>query len=324
MLIVFSKIIVLFAFISFGFIFTKLKKITPEHVKILSSLLVNLFLPFMVFKSFSRDFTVEYIKGKYPLLIACTVIVVVIYIISVFIARLFENKNKYNRDIYIYTFTVPNFGAVGYALAAALPVMISGEMVSGGYKSDVIVFSIPLCVFTYTVGISLLTKTKLNLKGLLNPIIFAMVLGSIFGLGGFSFPTFEVAGVDVDIISDILTHGENCVAPLGMMIVGITIAEYKFSDILGNLKIYIASLLRLIVIPLALGGVITILINFGIVGKDVLFCTLCCYAMPCGMNTVVFPKLISEDCRIGAGTAVISNSLCIITIPIIFHIFGLM
>lgn len=339
MLLVFSNMVVLFAFIILGFLLTKLKKLNADHAKILSALLVNLFLPFKIFKSFAKDINLEYILGreadetagiaavapKYPLLIVSAVALLIIFAISILIARTLE-KNKYNQDIYIYTFTIPNFGYTGYSLAMALPAVLAEGIVMGGYETDVIVFSIPLNIFTFTVGISMLTKTKLNLKGLLHPVIIAMVLGCIVGISGFTFPTFTIAGVDkpVDFINDVLNAGNNCVAPLSMILAGITVAEYKFSDILGDWKIYLASALRLIIIPLALGGVIMVFINFGVLGKDSLFCALCCFAMPCGLNTVIFPRLVGENCRIGAGTAVVSNILCIFTIPVMFSIFGIM
>ena len=40
------------------------------------------------------------------------------------------------------------------------------------------------------------------------------------------------------------------------------------------------------------------------------------YAMPCGLNTIVFPKLVGEDCSTGATLALMSNLLAVITIPL--------
>ena len=45
------------------------------------------------------------------------------------------------------------------------------------------------------------------------------------------------------------------------------------------------------------------------------------YAMPCGLNTIVFPKLIGENCEIGAGLALVSNVLAIFTIPLCVAVF---
>ena len=45
--------------------------------------------------------------------------------------------------------------------------------------------------------------------------------------------------------------------------------------------------------------------------------------MPCGMNTIVFPKLVGQDCRTGAGLACVTSILCCITIPLCLWLFGI-
>jgi len=44
-------------------------------------------------------------------------------------------------------------------------------------------------------------------------------------------------------------------------------------------------------------------------------------AMPCGLNTIVFPKIVGEKCDIGAGLAFVSNIAACITIPLVFALF---
>ena len=42
-----------------------------------------------------------------------------------------------------------------------------------------------------------------------------------------------------------------------------------------------------------------------------------------GMNTIVFPKLVGEDCKPGAALAFITTILCIVTIPICLFVLGI-
>ena len=37
--------------------------------------------------------------------------------------------------------------------------------------------------------------------------------------------------------------------------------------------------------------------------------------MPCGLNTIVFPRLVGEDCKTGARLALISHVFALISIP---------
>jgi predicted permease len=45
-------------------------------------------------------------------------------------------------------------------------------------------------------------------------------------------------------------------------------------------------------------------------------------AMPCGLNTIIFPKLVGEDCEIGASLACVSTILSCISIPLVLAVFG--
>ena len=40
------------------------------------------------------------------------------------------------------------------------------------------------------------------------------------------------------------------------------------------------------------------------------------YCMPCGMNTIVFPKMVGEDCKIGASMVLISTLAALVTVPL--------
>ena len=64
MKLIFNQLFILYVFLIAGFIIGKIKKGTVEHSSILSVLLVNIFLPFKVFKTFANNFSVSYFKEK--------------------------------------------------------------------------------------------------------------------------------------------------------------------------------------------------------------------------------------------------------------------
>jgi len=43
------------------------------------------------------------------------------------------------------------------------------------------------------------------------------------------------------------------------------------------------------------------------------------YCMPCGMNTIIYPKMVGEDCRMGASLVLISSVACVLTIPLCLY-----
>jgi len=167
----------------------------------------------------------------------------------------------------------------------------------------------PLSVYTYTVGFSSLTKRKLSLRKLVNPVNLSMVLGIAVGLTGLPLP---------EVLSGAVGKASGCMAPVSMLMAGIVISEFRLRDLLRQPRLYALVALRLVGIPLALGGLLSLLGRPEIVEAAVVL-----LAMPCGLNTIVFPKMVGENCEIGAGLALISNVLACVTIPIVFALFGI-
>ena len=72
----------------------------------------------------------------------------------------------------------------------------------------------------------------------------------------------------------------------------------------------ILSVIRLVVIP-----AIAFLICRGLRLVELAPMVLIITCMPCGLNTIVFPKLIGEDCKPGARLALITHVFSIVTLP---------
>ena len=94
------------------------------------------------------------------------------------------------------------------------------------------------------------------------------------------------------------------------------ISEFNLRKLLSNKLTYIVVLLRLVVIPVVLGAILNFICTPETVQASILL-----YAMPCGLNTIVFPKMIDENCEIGAGLAFLSNVFACVSIPLVFTIF---
>lgn len=296
MSIIFSQVMILFLFIVIGFVLGKTKISKSEHSQILSSLLVYIFLPCNIFRTFSTNFTVTYILGSYQYLIISTVIISILIIFSHFVSKLFTNE-KYERCVYEYSLIVPNYGYMGYALAEAL----FGE--TG--LTNMMVFALPVSLYIYTIGFCKLTKRGFSLKKLCNPVMIATVFGIIAGLFGISVP---------NVLTIVIEKASNCMAPISMLLTGIVLSSFSFKPIVCKLKIYYLTILRLIIIPLLIGLVLNSFCETRLVQTAVLF-----YALPCGLNTIVFPKLVNESCQVGAGLALVSTTLSCFTLPIILN-----
>lgn len=296
---VFLQVLGLFLFVSIGYALGKSRVCDFSHTKVLSKLLVYVFLPCNVFKTLSGNFTISYITEHYTLVLAGTVILLCVFVFSVFAAKLFS-KDKYERHIYEYAIVIPNFGYMGYALALDL-FGVAGQV-------NFMTFAIAFSLYNYTVAVALLTKKPLKIKSLFHPVLLAMVLGITAGLTGIRIPEFLTGAVD---------KASRCMAPISMILTGLVTAEKPLKNLLTDKRVYPMLLLRMIVMPLAIGGILSLFCGPAVVRTAVLFC-----ALPIGLNTVVYPKMVDENCEIGTGLALTSTALACLTLPLILNLFS--
>lgn len=296
-LIVLEQLFQLFIFIIVGYILGKTGLIKAEHSKALSTVCVYIFFPCNNFKAFSKNFNVGYLSEYYPLILISAAILVFIILFSHFASGFFS-KEDYEKKVYKYSLVVPNYGYMGYALAESL----------FGEKGllNIIFFAIPITLYIYTYAFSMLTKREVSFKKIFNPGIVGILIGAFFGLPEINIPT---------LISSTVSRAASCMAPVSMILAGLTISEFKIKDMICDKKAYFMTALRLLVIPLAILFILKPWCSPEIVSTAVLL-----YAMPCGMNTILFPKLVDEDCKPGARLAFVSNVLCIATIPVILSL----
>ncbi len=316
------QILLLLLFISIGYIMAKSGKADNKHSKLLSVLGYYIFLPANVFKTFSNNFTVEYLTQKYPLILISTVFLVTMFFVGNFLSRLLT-KHSYEQAVYRYSFISSNYGYVGYTLAQAL----FGDI----GLLNVMMFCVPLSIYTYSIGYCMLTKNKLSFKKLMGPVNIALVAGALVGLlkpyvvtffttyaSGFVGFIAPVGEPLLKLVNSFLDKSQGAMGPVSMLLTGMVISEYKLKDTLGQWQVYVAAILRLLVIPCVFCGLMLLL---GL--KEFVTPVLIILSLPCGLNTIVFPKLIGEDCRPGAALACVTSVLCCLTIPFCLWLFGI-
>ena len=293
MLIILNKLSILYIFLLVGFVFGKWKSEQNNHTGILSFLLVNLFLPAKVFNTFANNFTKSYILEHGKTIAVSLSLLLLLVGFSLLVAKLLT-RDKYEQKVYRYSLTLSNYAYMGYALCES----IFGEM----GLTNLILFCIPFAIYTYTFGYAMLTEQGRSIKKLVNPLNMAIVLGIIAGLCGIKMP---------DILSSVISSSSACVAPISMLLTGITLSAFSMRELFGNIRAYILTAVRLVVIP-ATVFIFCKALSLGAVTMPAVMMS----CMPCGLNTIVFPKLIGKDCRLGARLAMISHLFSIATIPL--------
>lgn len=294
-----------------GYVLRRIGAVPNETASVLSKLENMLLVPALVLGTFMNSFTVNSLSRSWQYVLGGTIVVGVSVPIAVLVSKLCS-RDPYTRKMYTYGLSFSNFGFMGNAVVMALfPTVFP----------DYLIFVIPLWFMIYAWGVPVLLipngeKKKglaSGLKVFVNPMLVCMLVGMLLGITGIGtrLPHF--------LSSSISTLG-NCMSPVAMLLTGMTVAEIDLKKALGKVSIYVVSVVRLILIPIAFIGILSITD----VPYQIALCTVCSVAMPLGLNTIVIPKAYDLDSTVASGMALISHVLSCVTIPIVFMIFELL
>lgn len=307
---VFEQMIRIILLLSLGFMFNKLHLIPKTAEAVLSKFTTMLFLPCLVLNAYIVECDFKNLIEYGPLVLYGMVYTGVSVAFSYLLAPHFAGGHAYIKGVYRYTFAMPNTGA------GATPLLIA---MCGGTQGVFLgqTFAFAQSITTYTWGIMQLQPAqgrhdlKFYLKRILNLNSITLVLGIILGVIG---AKNWIPSIILTTIGDL---GDGYV-PVALLLAGFTIADYPVLELIGNAKIYLFSLLRLIIIP----GIFMLLswLLQPVLGLSAMVCMLFVLytACPAGMNSVVFPAAYGEDCRPGASMVLVSTVLSVATLPIMF------
>lgn len=304
-----NQIAFLFTLIAAGYVLAKLGILPEGAAKVLAKLENTIFIPALVLGTFIENFTVERLASAWKLLLVSTVIAVVMIPVSILVSKA-VTRDKYIQNIYTYGLAFSNFGFMGNAVVSAMfPEMFF----------EYLLFTLPLWVEIYVWGVPVLLMgdtekqqtLKDRVKPFINPMFISMLIGIVIGLLKIPMPSFFIS---------VLDSSSACMSPVAMLLTGITVSTISFKKTFTDVRTYVISLVRLLVIPLAFIGISMLLPVFA--DKTILTCALCSLAMPLGLNTIVIPSAYGKDTTVAAGMAVISHLLALVTIPLVFAIVG--
>ena len=299
-----SPMLVMFCCIAVGFGLRK-SNILPENGgTVLSRLETYVLVPALTVNTFRRNCTVLSFSENYHYILSGTAVLAAALIIATVLCRLFA-KEGYQRNVYHYALTFANYGFMGNAI---VPVILGEE-----FLYLYMMFTLPLSVGVYTWGIATLiprgSEKQAWWRRLINPMFAAILVGAALGLSGLNayIPAF---------LSGVLDTCAACMAPVAMILTGFVVGGYGVRSLFSNGKVYIATALRLLVLPAVFLGALYLL---GADKLTMLF-ALFAFATPLGLNTVVFPAAYGGETHTGAAMAMVSHSLCVITIPLLYSL----
>ncbi len=301
----------MFILVVCGF-FLRKKEIIPENTgATLSKLETHLLIPALNLFNQMTKCNVETFKESFPLILYGGGVTLFSVVLAYPLSRLFVPNYKqsselsYERNIFKYAMAFANYGYLG------------NYIILGVWGSDMF-FKYQLFCFLPSIvcgswGLyNLIPKNSDSLlqnmkKGLLTPPTIALLIGMAAGL-------LNVKEYIPDFISTALSDLGDCMGPVAMVITGVVIGGYNFGEIIKNKKIYFASIIRIVVLP----SIIVFGLEIFGVNEDVMLLAFICFASALGLNTIVYPAAYGGNTKTGASMAVISNTLAIAMIPIMY------
>ncbi len=306
-----TQMLMMFTLILAGFILGK-SRLVPENTGTVMAKLENyIFVPALSISNQIAQCTVQNFKESSPLILCGFLITLAAIGLSYPLSKALVGKkfDSYIQNIYKYALTFGNYGYMGNFIVLG----VWGEEVFYQY----LMLTFGIYILGYSWGLYMLIPKEQNAgvlknlkKGLLNPPMVGLVLGMVLGLinAGSYLPEFVLSAI---------SNAGKCQGPIAMLLVGIVIGEFDIKKMFCDKNVYIATFLRLVAIP----SLIMIVLNLVGATKELMLLVLIAFATPLGLNTVVFPAVYGSNTRIGASMAMISHTLSVITIPLMYLIF---
>ncbi len=304
----YGKYLVLFAILFTGWFLRRIDFIDDKMDHSMNKLIVYFAYPCLIVHNIGSLKMTQDIITDFVITFLCSLILFYMY---GFICKGYARLRKFPREdsaIAEFAMATPNNGFMGFPVALIF-FGDTGLLLMLAHNAAMNFF-----IFTY--GIKLLKDTqkdeakratpkrffKAVLKLLLNPNIFALLIGFGISFTGGNIPS---------AIDEYLLYIGNVSTPMAMIFIGSTLAGYKFTDIVKSRITIEGSIIKLIGLPL-----VTIAVIYFLPVAPVIKCIL---ALGISFPTAATVSMLAEQEGLEAGIAskilFLSTVVSIATIP---------
>lgn len=243
MLLIFSKVLVVFIYIGIGLAANKLKVLPEESAKHFISLVMGITVPCLVVSSMTgQDISGDMYRNTIMTLVVTSAIYVIVAVLTTLISdRVFPGKEQQDRNVLASAMTGCNSGFMGFPIASA----VFGElafyyMVIQNISNNIYLFVISLVQLHHREEEKSSKTLSEKLRPLINPTSIATVVSLVMMIGGLHLPPYVM-----DIVS---TLGDITI-PLSMILVGVQLGGTDLKKLLADKDLLITSAIKLIAAP---------------------------------------------------------------------------
>lgn len=308
-----------------GILLKKLKMIPEGFGKGLSNLVLYIAQPALIFLAYIKPFDLNIlINSAYVLIFS-----IIAHVIFAVVAMAMFNKAPDSQRRMLRFATI-------FSNAAFMGIPLIGAVLEDQYPGATLyasIYNITFNLFLWSLGVMICTKDR-DLdrdgiddhteakrdgasisKAIFHPVTIAAAVGLIF----FIFPIKDyIPQVIWGLVSDTATHLKNLVAPLSMIVIGLRLPDIKFKGMERDKYMYLFLALRHIILPIAVVGVIKLVMLTGInIHPAVAPVVLILASAPAASSATMFAEKYDCDATYVSRLVTVSTLLSIVTMPLL-------
>ncbi len=299
---VFSKVLVIFMLIVIGYWTVKTELVTPKGHQDLTNLLLYIFLPCTLIRTFQIPFERSVFGDALMIFLMMCGIYLAATLLAITISRRIASDTQ-KQAVLVLGMVLPNVSFMGYPIIEAI---LGSEYifyaVMGNIAFEIISWSIMVNLLVKSTGI----RTDKNFVQRLasTPAIISIALGLTIYLSPWRIP--ETIFSTVNLLGNAMT-------PVAMLIVGMSLAKADLKKVFFQKELYLVSFIRLVVIPL----LVIAALRFFAVDGILLSIPIILISMPSAGYTSILAGKFGADPTFAAEIVTICTLLSLVSIPLV-------
>ncbi|MDR1271614.1 MAG: AEC family transporter, partial [Clostridiales Family XIII bacterium] len=308
MVTIFIKVLIVFAFVLIGYVAAKRNWLPADSVKYLSSLVVNIASPALIFATLVKQ-AQSGVPGTFTF--ACmgfgAMGLTLGFLVSLVYLKTAKIDRPDQRGVFKNFFIFTNAGFMGYPIAFA----IFGE----NGLLIIVLANMPQLIGMYTLAIAMVKKRDpKESKGAYDSLkrfaksVWTMPVMSIIVCLAVYFTRIPIPETVLSIAEQV----GSILTPVAMMIIGIQLSNSRVKEWLANRKVVGMCILRLMLIPAAMYFILIPFHPTPLMHAVIVFE----FMLPCAAVPVALAEQYDGDGKIAAEGTFLSTLLSMATVPV--------
>jgi hypothetical protein len=303
---IFNQMLQFFLMLLLGYIIVRAGILKANDSKVLSSISIYIVLPCVIVNAFQIDYDTDTAKGLMLAFGAACVIHVLLLLINLIVSRIFH------LDVVEQASTI--YSNAGNMIIPIVSAVLGPEWVL--YSSAFVSVQI---ILLWTHCKSLLCEEKQFdiVKVLKNINIWAIIVGILLFLLRIQLPS---------VVSSTFTSIGALMAPLGMIVMGMLLAGSDLKTVFGNFRVYLVSVLRLLVCPIVVllvlkaSGAYTWIPN----ADTILFISFLACTTPASATITQMAQVYGKNAEEASSVNIVTTLVCLVTMPILASLYWML